>query len=187
MLTDKTEGTLQVGETLPVTFQMKSAGTYFEKGNQATLVVHTNDPTQKVVNYHITLDRNAAPTVTLPKGTPTVAEGDTVYVSLTATDADGDDYTLSLSDDSGIASIATAEATDGTSDVTSPTAPSASRAARRPRSVCASHPTMRPPATTPPPSSPSTQAATAARPVSPIMSTIPTAPRSSTALHPSTS
>ncbi len=118
MLTDKTEGTLQVGETLPVTFQMKSAGTYFEKGNQATLVLHTNDPTQKVVNYHITLDRNAAPTVTLPKGTPTVSEGDTVYVSLTATDADGDDYTLSLSDDSGIASIATATAADGSADVT---------------------------------------------------------------------
>ena len=118
MLTDKTEGTLAVGESLPVTFQMKSAGTYFEKGNKATLVVHSNDPTQKVANYHITLDRNAAPTVTLPKGTTTVSEGDTVYVNVTAADADGDDYTLSLTDESGIASIASAEATDGSSAVT---------------------------------------------------------------------
>lgn len=123
MSADKTEGTLAVGEKLPVTFDIHAESTYYDKGNRATLVVHTDDPDNKTVNYHVTIDKNAAPAVTLPKGTPDVAEGDSTVLTLTASDEDGDAFTLALSDDSGIAAITAAAgegvtlSTDGTVSV----------------------------------------------------------------------
>ena len=103
--TDGTEGTLAVGAKKDVGFNIHAASAYFDKGTRATLVVKSDDPERKVVNYHVTLNKNAAPTFTTPRYTPTVNEGDTTRVTVTVSDEDGDAFTASLTDDTGISFI----------------------------------------------------------------------------------
>lgn len=116
LLDAQTEGELAPGEQLPVKFAVKAANTYFDKDNKATLVIHTNDPSQKLVNYHITLDRNAAPLITVPASTLTVAEGDVAILRTVVTDAEGDAFTLSFSDDCEAATILAATSADGSTE-----------------------------------------------------------------------
>lgn len=102
----KTEGEIAPGESKTVTFDINAESAYFDKENRATLVIRSNDPMQKLVNYHVTLNKNGAPVVSVPSGTATVAEGDTIALPLTIADEEGEAFTVSLSDESGIASVA---------------------------------------------------------------------------------
>lgn len=69
-------------------------------------MIKTNDPNQKLVNYHITLNKNAAPVVTLPGGTTTVAEAQTALLPVTVADEEGEAFTVEVADKSGIATLA---------------------------------------------------------------------------------
>ncbi len=115
MLTTDTEGTLAVGESKQVDFAINAASTNLAN-SKATLVVHSNDPQHKVVNYHIWLNKNAAPSFTTPDGTTTVQEAATANVPVTVADPDGDAFSVSLSDQDGIASIASYTNAEGTAD-----------------------------------------------------------------------
>ena len=123
-----TEGELEIGESVPVNFEINAASAYYKTGNKAVLVVKSNDPANKIVNYPIYLDKNAAPVVTGPEETPTVKENSTALVTLRVEDAEDDAFKASLVDVDGIASIescrtfngsdyAEAAATDNTVDV----------------------------------------------------------------------
>lgn len=113
LLNDKTEGEIAVGESLPVNVEINAASTYFDRDNKAVIVIKSNDPAQPVVNYPITLNKNSAPVVTGPEGTTTVPEASTADMNITVEDLDGDAFSVTLADESGISSVAGCTITDG--------------------------------------------------------------------------
>ncbi len=113
LLNDKTEGEIAVGESLPVNVEINAESTYFDRDNKAVIVIKSNDPAQPVVNYPITLNKNPAPVVTGPEGTTTVPEASTAEMNITVEDLDGDAFSVTLADESGISSVAGCTITDG--------------------------------------------------------------------------
>ena len=116
LLNEKKEGEIAPGEALPVQFEVNAKSAYFAKNNKATLVVKSNDPMNKLCNYHIYLDKNAAPVITAPEGETTVPEASKAMVPVTVADAEGEAFTVSLNDADGIATVESYENEDGTQD-----------------------------------------------------------------------
>ena len=116
LLNEKKEGEIAPGEALPVQFEVNAKSAYFAKNNKATLVVKSNDPMNKLYNYHIYLDKNAAPVITAPEGETTVPEASKAMVPVTVADAEGEAFTVSLNDADGIASVESYENEDGTQE-----------------------------------------------------------------------
>ena len=114
LLNEKKEGEIAPGEALPVQFEVNAKSAYFSKNNKATLVVKSNDPNNKLYNYHIYLDKNAAPVITAPEGETTVPEASKAMVPVTVADAEGEAFTVSLNDADGIASVESYANEDGT-------------------------------------------------------------------------
>ena len=114
LLNEKKEGEIAPGEALPVLFEVNAKSAYFSKNNKATLVVKSNDPYNKLYNYHIYLDKNAAPVITAPEGETTVPEASKAMVPVTVADAEGEAFTVSLNDADGIASVESYANEDGT-------------------------------------------------------------------------
>lgn len=116
LLNEKKEGEIAPGEALPVQFEVNAKSAYFAKNNKATLVVKSNDPYNKLYNYHIYLDKNAAPVITAPEGETTVPEASKAMVPVTVADAEGEAFTVSLNDADGIATVESYENEDGTQE-----------------------------------------------------------------------
>uniref|UniRef100_UPI003FEF0143 hypothetical protein n=1 Tax=Prevotella sp. TaxID=59823 RepID=UPI003FEF0143 len=116
LLNEKKEGEIAPSESLPVQFEVNAKSAYFSKNNKATLVVKSNDPMNKLYNYHIYLDKNAAPTITAPEGETTVPEASKAAVDVTVADAEGEAFTVSLNDADGIAAVESYENEDGTQE-----------------------------------------------------------------------
>lgn len=116
LLDGTTEGVLEVGQEKEVKFQLDPESAYFERNNKAVIVIKTNDPENPLVNYPVTLNRNAAPSITLPEGTLTVPETQTAEMHVSVEDAEGELFIVNIDDESGIASITegTLTAADGT-------------------------------------------------------------------------
>ena len=114
LLNEKKEGEIAPGDALPVQFEVNAKSAYFSKNNKATLVVKSNDPYNKLYNYHIYLDKNAAPVITAPEGETTVPEASKAMVPVTVADAEGEAFTVSLNDADGIASVESYANEDGT-------------------------------------------------------------------------
>lgn len=102
------EGEIAVGESREVKVGLDAASAYFDKDNKAVVVIKSNDPAQPLVNYPIVLNRNAAPAVTAPEATTTVPEGGTAGLEVSVADAEGDAFTVSVADESGISSVSSA-------------------------------------------------------------------------------
>lgn len=116
LLNEKKEGEIAPGEALPVLFEVNAKSAYFSKNNKATLVVKSNDPYNKLYNYHIYLDKNAAPVITAPEGETTVPEASKAAVEVTVADAEGEPFTVSLEGADGIAAVESYENEDGTQE-----------------------------------------------------------------------
>ena len=116
LLNEKKEGEIAPGKAIPVQFEVNAKSAYFAKNNKATLVVKSNDPMNKLYNYHIYLDKNAAPVITAPEGETTVPEASKAMVPVTVADAEGEAFTVSLNDADGIASVESYENEDGTQE-----------------------------------------------------------------------
>ncbi len=116
LLNEKKEGEIAPGEAIPVQFEVNAKSAYFAKNNKATLVVKSNDPCNKLCNYHIYLDKNAAPVITAPEGETTVPEASKAIVPVTVADAEGEAFTVSLNDADGIASVESYANENGTQE-----------------------------------------------------------------------
>lgn len=117
LLNTDQNGVIDIQESTTVKIGLNASLVRLNKNNKAYLVVTSNDPNKPVVNYPITLDKNAAPEYTTPNNLIYVKEGETSKVTVSATDFDGDSFTLKLNDESGIAKLTNATAANG-SDVT---------------------------------------------------------------------
>ncbi len=106
----KTEGEIAVGESLGVKVNINPESAYFDRDNKAVVVIKSNDPTQKLVNYPITFNQNSAPVITAPSGTTTVPEGSTAEMKITVADVEGDAFSVKVNDESGIAKVTSPEA-----------------------------------------------------------------------------
>ena len=113
LLNADTDGELAVGEDLAVNFGIDAKQSYFTKNNKATLVIHSDDPTQKVVNYHIYLDKNGAPQITVPTSVVATNQGDDTKVAISASEPEGEAFTLSYVDAKGYTSVASYNEADG--------------------------------------------------------------------------
>lgn len=116
LLNEKKDGEIAPGKAIPVQFEVNAKSAYFAKNNKATLVVKSNDPYNKLYNYHIYLDKNAAPVITAPEGETTVPEASKAMVPVTVADAEGEAFTVSLNDADGIASVESYANEDGTQE-----------------------------------------------------------------------
>lgn len=116
LLNEKKDDEIAPGEAIPVQFEVNAKSAYFAKNNKATLVVKSNDPCSKLYNYHIYLDKNAAPVITAPEGETTVPEASKAMVPVTVADAEGEAFTVSLNDADGIASVESYANEDGTQE-----------------------------------------------------------------------
>lgn len=116
LLNEKKDGEIAPGAAIPVQFEVNAKSAYFAKNNKATLVVKSNDPCNKLYNYHIYLDKNAAPVITASEGETTVPEASKAMVPVTVADAEGEAFTVSLNDADGIASVESYENEDGTQE-----------------------------------------------------------------------
>ena len=116
LLNEKKNGEIAPGKAIPVQFEVNAKSAYFAKNNKATLVVKSNDPYNKLCNYHIYLDKNAAPVITAPEGETTVPEASKAMVPVTVADAEGEAFTVSLNDADGIASVESYANEDGTQE-----------------------------------------------------------------------
>lgn len=116
LLNEKKDGEIAPGKAIPVQFEVNAKSAYFAKNNKATLVVKSNDPCSKLYNYHIYLDKNAAPVITAPEGETTVPEASKAMVPVTVADAEGEAFTVSLNDADGIASVESYANEDGTQE-----------------------------------------------------------------------
>lgn len=116
LLNEKKDGEIAPGAAIPVQFEVNAKSAYFAKNNKATLVVKSNDPYNKLYNYHIYLDKNAAPVITAPEGETTVPEASKAMVPVTVADAEGEAFTVSLNDADGIASVESYANEDGTQE-----------------------------------------------------------------------
>lgn len=116
LLNEKKEGEIAPGAAIPVQFEVNAKSAYFAKNNKATLVVKSNDPCNKLCNYHIYLDKNAAPVITAPEGETTVPEASKAMVPVTVADAEGEAFTVSLNDADGIASVESYANENGTQE-----------------------------------------------------------------------
>ena len=116
LLNEKKDGEIAPGKAIPVQFEVNAKSAYFAKNNKATLVVKSNDPYNKLYNYHIYLDKNAAPIITAPEGETTVPEASKAMVPVTVADAEGEAFTVSLNDADGIASVESYANEDGTQE-----------------------------------------------------------------------
>lgn len=114
LLNEKKDGEIAPGKAIPVQFEVNAKSAYFAKNNKATLVVKSNDPYNKLYNYHIYLDKNAAPVITAPEGETTVPEASKAMVPVTVADAEGEAFTVSLNDADGIESVESYANEDGT-------------------------------------------------------------------------
>ena len=116
LLNEKKDGEIAPGKAIPVQFEVNAKSAYFAKNNKATLVVKSNDPMNKLYNYYIYLDKNAAPVITAPEGETTVPEASKAMVPVTVADAEGEAFTVSLNDADGIASVESYANEDGTQE-----------------------------------------------------------------------
>ena len=116
LLNEKKDGEIAPGKAIPVQFEVNAKSAYFAKNNKATLVVKSNDPMNKLYNYHIYLDKNAAPVITAPEGETTVPEASKAMVPVTVADAEGEAFTVSLNDADGIASVESYANENGTQE-----------------------------------------------------------------------
>ena len=109
LLNETTSGEIAVSESIDLNVQLSAASAPLEKGNKAMLVIKSNDPNQSVINFPIYLDKNGAPTITVPTGTTLAAEGSVTEVTVNIADADGDDFTFSMTDNGEMSSIKTVD------------------------------------------------------------------------------
>lgn len=116
LLDTESMGEIAVGGSKTVKMEIDATRAYYDKNNKATLVIKSNDPTQKLVNYHITLNKNAAPEVTAPEGTITVKETQNAVMPIAIEDEEGDAFNVSISDADGIATISSFANGEGSND-----------------------------------------------------------------------
>ncbi len=85
-------GVTAVGEETTMTLNFNAANVQ-EIKNNATLIINTNDPLHEQLAVDMNLFLNEAPYVTLTEGTPIVKETESLTISFTVVDKEGDSFT----------------------------------------------------------------------------------------------
>ncbi len=106
------EGSVEVGATEQIKVEINAAAARMEKNNKAVLIIKSNDPAMPTVNFPVYLDKNGAPVIDAPEGVVYAKEGVVTEVSITVTEPDADNFSVTFADPSGIASVK--EVTGGT-------------------------------------------------------------------------
>ena len=113
LLNEQKEGVLEANASLPINFQINAKSAYFAKNNKATLVVKSNDPANPTVNYHIYLDRNAAPEIEVPEGIVAANQGESTKIAFNVADAENEAFSVSFEDSKSYTSVESYNEADG--------------------------------------------------------------------------
>lgn len=112
MLTPEGEASLEIDKTAEIKVQINPSLARMEKNNKAVIVIKSNDPQQPVVNYPVILDCNSRPVIDAPSNIIYVKEGQTTRVEMSVTEIDAETFTVELSDNEMLASIADVTASE---------------------------------------------------------------------------
>lgn len=113
LLDTPAEDTVAVGEARTIKVEVNAAAARMEKNNKAVLVIKSNDPSQPVINFPITLDCNGKPVIEAASGIIAARENDTTLVTLTVTEPDADNLALSLADRDAYSAIVAVTPAEG--------------------------------------------------------------------------
>ena len=113
LLNEQKEGVLEANASLPINFQINAKSAYFAKNNKATLVVKSNDPENATVNYHIYLDRSAAPAIEVPEGIVAANQGESTNVELNVSEPEDEAFSVSFEDSKAYTTVASYNEADG--------------------------------------------------------------------------
>lgn len=105
ILNSETSGSVEVGESAPVTIEVNAATARLEKNNKAMLVIKSNDTQNPLINFPIVLNCNGKPVLTVPSSVVAAKENETTNVTVTVSDPDGDDMEFGIADTSGHAKV----------------------------------------------------------------------------------
>lgn len=105
-------GSVAVGESTDVKIEINPAAARLEKGNQAVLVIRSNDMNMPLINFPIVLDLNGAPVIGAPENIVYAKEGETTAVEVTVAEPDLDDFEISFQDGAAMAKVVAVEASE---------------------------------------------------------------------------
>ena len=106
-------GTVEVEEMTEIQIEVNAASARMEKGNKAMLVIKSNDPTNPLINLPIILNGNSKPVIDAPTSKIAAKENESVDVKFSVFDEDGDDVTVSIADNNGVAKISAYNVAEG--------------------------------------------------------------------------
>ena len=104
-LLSDTQGVIAPEDMKEIQFEINPKSTYFAKDNKATLVIKSNDPQSPLVNCHVYLDKNGAPTVEATNSTVYAQEGSETVIPVVVYDQDGDGFSIKFEDKLGAVSV----------------------------------------------------------------------------------
>ena len=110
---DKLVGSIAPGESVEIPVHISAALAPMDRDNKSVVVIKSNDPYMPLVNFPVYLDKNVAPVITVPASVVSVSEGSVTNVEITVADDDADDFTVTITDNGQIASVASAVVADG--------------------------------------------------------------------------
>lgn len=97
---------VEPGSSANLVLNVNAATAPLESGNKAMLVVKMNDPAMPLVNIPVTLDKNGSPVITSDVVSALVPEGQESTINFSVVEPEGDDLTIRLDDNGGLAAIA---------------------------------------------------------------------------------
>lgn len=101
------QGSIAVAGDQQLTVHVNAMQARDVKGNRAKIVISTNDPATPELSFRVVLDKNGAPVITVAGEKHSVKENENGYIAFTVKDAEGDHYTVTHSDESGMATLKT--------------------------------------------------------------------------------
>lgn len=106
-------GVVEVDENAEIKVEVNASSARLEKNNKAVLVIKSNDINEPIINFPIYLDCNSRPTITTTESVVATKENESVEIPVSVYDEDGDDVTVSLTDNFGFAKITSYTVAEG--------------------------------------------------------------------------
>lgn len=101
------QGSIEPGESQSFTVHVNALQARESKGNNATILVSTNDPDEDngTQSFRVALDKNSAPIITLPDKALSVKENETGEIRFRVKDNEGDRFEVKIEEEEGIATL----------------------------------------------------------------------------------
>lgn len=108
VLGDFAGATVESGQTAEFEVQLTTDRAPLDADNKAMLVITSDDPNVKVMNFPIVLNKNLAPQITAAEAVVYVQENSSTETAITVTEPEDEAFTITIEDNGSLARIASA-------------------------------------------------------------------------------